>query len=53
MNKFNIKLIKNSDPLKYVEDCIEHYSYEYYNILYMRIVNSTKYGIELIKRLNE
>jgi hypothetical protein len=53
MNKFNVKLIKNSDPLKYFEDCIEHYSYDYDTIVYMRILDATVYGIKVIKNLNE
>jgi hypothetical protein len=53
MGKFNIKVIKNSKPLKYFENCIEHYCYEYNRIIYMRIVNSYIYGIHVIKNSNE
>jgi hypothetical protein len=53
MNKFNIKVIKNSNPLKYFENCIEHYCYEYDTIAYLRMLNTTIYGIKVIKILNE
>jgi hypothetical protein len=53
MNKFNIKVIKNSDPLKYFENSIEHYHFGKNKIYYMRILDATVYGIKVIKILNE
>ena len=49
MNKFNVSVIKNSDPLKYFENCIEHYTYEHDVILYMRVLNNKIFGIKIIK----
>lgn len=49
MNKYNIKLIKNSDPLKYIENSIEHYSYEHDVIVYMRLLNNIINDIKIIK----
>jgi hypothetical protein len=53
MNKFNIKLVKNSDPLKYFENSIEHYCYEYDTLVHMRLINNSIFGIRLIKYMIE
>jgi hypothetical protein len=53
MNKFNIKFIKNSDPLKYFENHIEHYSYEYDTLVYMRLINNNLFAIKIIKNIIE
>jgi hypothetical protein len=48
MKKFNIRLVKNSHPTKYFEDCVEHYSYDKDSMVYTRVLND-RYGIWIFK----
>jgi hypothetical protein len=50
MNKFNIKVIENSNAFKYFEDCIEYYTPIFYNAnIYIRLIDYKEYGIRILK----
>jgi hypothetical protein len=50
MNKFNIKVIKNSNLNNYFGHCIEHYTPIFYNAnIYIRVIDYKEYGIRILK----